>query len=47
MYERYLVDLNLHPHEECSEQTESSLKAEAMSLVFLASHPRHPTPDSH
>lgn len=34
-----LVDLNPYPSEETLEQTESSLKAEAMSLFSLASHP--------
>lgn len=31
-------DLNVHPDEEPLEQTESSLKAEALSLFSLASH---------
>lgn len=34
-----LVDLNLHSSEEHLEQTESPLKAEAMSLFSSASHP--------
>lgn len=33
------VQLNRHPHEEPLEQTESSLKAEAMSVFSLPSPP--------